>query len=775
MKRLLSLLFALALVVPGAFAQTLKMEVALPDSLVGKGYLKNYVKQALKDANVKPDVPTAPVLKDCKRGPVIREVLSYNNSSITVQFDGEEVYNIAYDVYLTGAGLVKTDSVAPKTSIIKLPYGPLPNGVYTLKIRGKSCKSADSETQFNIKSDQGSVDIPVPPVTAPGAGKTVVKKIVSGLKENMNIYFVTLPDGSRLFSDSTEFLPVNDKYEFQYGINNHIIKQSVPLKNYRWPANTPLQIWKAQIKKGLENIFKWGTDGGWWDAEGGQTFSHNDFLPFASFLFQPADSAYDVRRQTAHWMDFMPDMQLPKGKIWVMPIGVDDAYLLIRKGVTHFSNYALDKKPYWQEFQRAGRMYNEVPKTDAQFGLQDRGPGANRWVPGRINEAGEWITVGWPNNWNERFFGPYREGQTEPLTYEEGREAGRRFTVSMPVVVFENKEQDHAISTHWAFVRGFTEVFRERLDAEWLPKGIQPAFAWNYFTKFDAEGLTLGSGGRALNKKMLRTPISEWPGSELLPGGTLEKTNLVCYAYYLKSPDLTRDEPYKFIYSAKIANLAGIDQVLFPQSTHEHNPNNFRAVYYPDGTFFKTTKQEYNPAEVTTISFLAQCFGRGIIPWGASPKNNERFRFSREWHYTSGNLWLKRGANDYSPIDQFPYWDEKEEFAGGLFEYSMAEGIRLYIETFAKVIGGQASFLDFRLDGKGDFRNVDKESIGDVVDAYHEKRGVVYAQEKDGQLAVFYLNPYADTDLHTVEYRYKGKVYSMTVHSTLIKPVLLKI
>ncbi|WP_031529223.1 hypothetical protein [Dyadobacter crusticola] len=62
--------------------------------------------------------------------------------------------------------------------------------------------------------------------------------------------------------------------------------------------------------------------------------------------------------------------------------------------------------------------------------------------------------------------------------------------------------------------------------------------------------------------------------------------------------------------------------------------------------------------------------------------------------------------------------------------------------------------------------------MNELVDAFREKRGIVYAQEKDGLLAVFYLNPYADTDLHMVEYRYRDKVYSMPVHSTIVHPVL---
>ncbi|WP_031529224.1 hypothetical protein [Dyadobacter crusticola] len=273
-----------------------------------------------------------------------------------------------------------------------------------------------------------------------------------------------------------------------------------------------------------------------------------------------------------------------------------------------------------------------------------------------------------------------------------------RYTTAYPLIIFENKEQDHAFSGHFAAYRGFYDALMPRLRAEWEPKGIKPYVAHNYFTKVDGEGMTL-TGGKE-NKDLFNKPISEWPKSDLMPGGTLSGTNLLCHAYYLSSADLTRDEPYSFMFSAKVANMLDKDLILYPQSTHEHHPNNFKAVYYPDGTFFKTTKQEYNPAEVITISFIAQTFGSGIVPFGAGPKTNEQFRFSRDWHYTSGNLWLKKAANDYSPIDQFHYWSEQEQFPGGVFEYCIAEGVRLYTQTFAKVIHGKPEYLDFRIDGK---------------------------------------------------------------------------
>ncbi|MCE6987497.1 hypothetical protein [Dyadobacter sp. CY323] len=179
MKRILSLLFLLASFQPGALAQIeLNVKVTLPDSIVGKKYLENFVKQAIKDQAVKPPVippvvipPVTVEKKACTFGPVLTSISDESNSGLKFGFNGLGVDTLAYDIYSSGGGFVISGSVAPKSSTLLVNFPAQPNGSYQLKIRGKSCKSADSEKSFLIKSDQGGIVVPVPDKPNPGTSK----------------------------------------------------------------------------------------------------------------------------------------------------------------------------------------------------------------------------------------------------------------------------------------------------------------------------------------------------------------------------------------------------------------------------------------------------------------------------------------------------------------------------------------------------------------------------------------------------------------------------
>lgn len=578
----------------------------------------------------------------------------------------------------------------------------------------------------------------------------------------MDIYFHEI-GGKRFFSDRATNLPASG-YTFWYGINDLIIKQDTPLENYEWPANTPLGIWKAQAKVGLDTLAKWQPGGGWYDENAGRQFDHNESFPTASFLFEPANSGYDTNKQFAHWMDVLPDMKLPKGQVWIMPVGkISTPAELIRKGVTHFSKYEMVNRPENKRIQSLGLVYDEVPRTPEQFGLKDRGEGASKWVP---------QGAGWPNIWNERYFGPLRPGQTEPLTYKEGFAAGKKFQVEWPIVVFENSEQDHALSAKWDCYRGFYDAYIPRLTAAWASKGVKPLVAHNYFTTFGEEGLTLGTGSRDRNKNILRD-VASWPSSEMLKGGTLEKTTAVCFGLYLGAPDKTDVEAYKLIYASKVAQLGGKELLVFAQSFHEFRPNNLLEVRLKDGKLYFSAKQQYNPAQGINYSFLAQTFARGFIPFSAGGKTDGNFRYDRAWHKDEV-YWLPNGAKKFADRDSFPYWGTPECFAGGQFEYYVAKGVQFYCDTFAKTKGGKSAFLKYRLDG-GEWVVPANRDLDDLVDAYHDRTGFVYSEEQDGLLAVFYLNSFADSKLHTLEYEHKGKLYTMKVHSTVVHPVLHKL
>jgi len=738
------------------WALSQNLTVPLPPGIVYEQRLNAKIDSLAKalTGTVKP--PPVP-LPACKRGPTIEGISKITSTSANVLFDGDSVIVIAYEVRRENGSRVVLDSIRPQWNTITVTYPALSNGSYFMRIAGKSCKSDTSQRKFTVKTDEGTAPPPVP------TGDILIKEIASGLPQNMNIFWTVMPDGTKLFSDSSIVAPPNGN-EFWYSINGHIIKQSVPLRNFQWPSNTPLGIWKAMPKKGLTTLAKWSdrpSDNPFFDVNASQAFPYNDSYPFANYLFEDKNKpGYDVTRQVVHWMDYMPDMRLPAGQVLILPRGnIDPARFLLNKGITHFSKFEIVNKPDADWLMAEGYGYDEVPQTAEQFGLQDRGPGSSRWVPNG---------VGWPNNWNERFFGPYREGQTEPLTYAQGYQAGLNYTTAYPIVIFENQEQDHAIAAHWSFRRAFYDAFMPRILARW-PNAL---VADNYFSKLDAGALTLGNVNRQANKEILRTPIGLWPRTDLLLGGSLAKTNLVCFGYYLNAPDLDQGLEYKFMFSAKVAKLAGKEEVAFIQSFREDRPNNFVATYMKEGTFYMRTKMHHNPAATINYSFFAQCFGKGLIPFSAASKTDGKFAYNRQYHgENEGTLWLPKGEKDFASLDRFPYWTTgKEAFAGGQFEWGVMKGAHLYNDTFAQVKGGVEEFLSFKIDGV-QIRAINKD-YDDLVDAYYDKRGFVYSQRKGDKLAVFYVNSFADASLHDLEYTYQGKTYKMKVHSTIVHPVV---
>ncbi|QRQ99726.1 hypothetical protein [Dyadobacter sandarakinus] len=760
-----------------AQAQT-KVTIELPKSVVTEARLKQAVDSTAKatekkfkayadsiarggGGNTKPVV-----LPDCKRGPSISRVFDVTKSGLTLQFDAEEVYSINYKIFSSENLPLYSDSLVnlvSNTVPVRLPS--LADGSYIIEISGRSCVSKKAPRATFLVKTVGEVVIP-----APSLGVTIPKRLNVPLPQNMNIQVKKVND-QWIISDLAERGPPNG-YDFWYGINGQIIKQKSPLKNFSWPSNTPLGIWKAQAKENLSTLAKWtpdNADNDWSDSKAGATFDYNDSFPFAAYLFEKNGSGCDTTRLVTHWMDVMPDMKAPPGNVWIMPIGpIDTPENLTRKGVTHFSKYSASGKSYEGELISAGRLYDEVPQTAQQLDLSDRGPLASKWVP---------VGKGWPDIWNERFFGIQAPGQREPGSYEKGYQAGLKYTTAYPIVIFENTEQDHALSAHWPIFKGFYDAFMPRMKAYWNARGVEPLVAHNYFTTFSNGELTLGFASRQANKDIFRKPFSQWNAADLREGGNLEKTTAVCFGIYLGSPDQSTEVAYRLIFAAEIAKIAGKSLITFAQpGQHEWRPNNLQRQTFPEGDFYMPVKLPWNPADGITYSFLAQCFGKGLIPFTAAGKTEKKFAYDRNWHGV-GSLWLPKGAKEYQHnSDQFPYWVNggSESYQGGQAEYYIAEGVRLLNDTWLPTWGGDRRFLRFRIDG-GKWVEVANRQMDDLVDAFFDKRGFVYSQRKGSQLSVFYLNSYADSKLHKLEYEYEGNAYSMAVHSTIIHPVLHKL
>lgn len=702
----------------------------------------------------------------CKEGPFAKAMDQVTSTGGVLQFDGLGVTHLRYTIYRIGAGQVTTGVVEPQSAKVQIPFGSAQaDGGYQITITGENCVSNTSTLDFTIKTAVG------PP---PGpTGKVIPKRIVTGKPENMDIQVTANPAGGWLLNDLSTVKPVDDNHLFWYGINNTIVKTREPLKDYPWPSNTPLEVWKAQPKNDTYTLEQWSEHRGYYKPDAAETFSDGDSYPQAIFYFQPADSALNVNKQFPHWMDFEPDITLPKGKVWVMPIGDIDSYDLIRrKGVTHISKYQFSGKPFEKTVLQEGRGYDEVPRTPEQYSLSS-GTGVSNWVPkkagGRLPTSLE--PVDWPGPWNEMYWGQLRDGQTEPMSAEDGKKAADKYQTAMPLVIFENSEGNHAVGSHWPFVGSYYTRYKERMEKEWLPRGIKPLISHNYYT-----GFYTFSGNFDFDIALLRKPISEWPGSGFIHNGTLSNTTAVCFPYYLSSPDKTVGEAYDLIFASKIADMAGFETIFFPQEFHEDRPGVFQEVRYDTGKFYLKGKKEYTPAELITLTALSLEFGSGVVPFGAGAKTLPDYKFRRENHGDKGNLWLPNGSTDYQrgPFS-FPYYVDSggEIFPNATFEYGLAEGVRIYSEYFAPVHGGKAEWLEFRMDG-GPWVPASNQLADDVISAEYGKRPLVYSKTLNGTTSVFYLWPYADTNLHTLEYKLNGKTYVHTVHSTIIHPYMHK-
>lgn len=709
-----------------------------------------------------------PVKPKCSEGPIAKSMMQVTSTSGVLNFHGLGVTHIRYSIYRSG-NEISAGVVEPQSANVQIPFGSAQaDGAYQITIMGENCVSPTSTIDFNIKTETGGGGGGTSPPPGP-TGKAIPKRIFSGKPENMDIQVIPSTDGGWLINDLSSVKPDNE-HIFWYGINNHIIKTREPLKDYPWPANTPLEVWKAQPRNDTYTLEQWSETRGYFKPDAAQEFSDGDSYPQAIFYFQPADSAVNANKQFPHWMDFAPDITLPKGKVWVMPIGDIDSYDLIRrKGVTHISKYQFTKKPFERQVLEEGRGYDEVPKTPEQFSL-NRGTGVSNWVPkktgGRLPI--EAAPVDWPSTWNEKYWGVLREGQTEPMTALDGREAADKYQTAMPLVVFENSEGDHAVGAQWPFVGTYYQRYKERMTSEWAQKGIKPLIAHNYYT-----GFTSFTGNIDNDLALLRKPVDQWP-SNPFTNRTLRNTTAVCFPYYLSSPDKTLGEAYKLIFASKIADAAGFETLFFPQEFHEDRPNNYQEVRYDTGKFYLKGKKEYTPAEVITMTALSLEFGTGVVPFGAGAKTLPDYKFRREFHGKEGNLWLPNGATEYQRGPwSFPYYVDSggEVWPNMNFEYAMAEGVRIFAQYFAPVHSGEAKWLDYRMDG-GPWITASNQYADDVINAEYGKRPVVYSKTLNGKTAVFYLWPYADTKLHTLEYRLGGKTYTRTVHSTIIHPYM---
>lgn len=706
-----------------------------------------------------PDPDPDPEVNPCLAGPTILSIYNITSTGLTAQFHGNGVSLLTWKIVGPGGETVRTGQIAPSSAILNINFSSaIAVGSYKLRLDGVSC-TGFSEQTFTLSGGGGGTDPPPP------TGTLVPKYVVQGLPEHLDIV-VTGTGSSKTLTDNANFTPPSG-YQFRYYINGEQVTQSTRLVNFAWPSEVPVMIYKMQIKTGYTgDAFNWGYDEGWKDPSLGQPFSNNTSVAFTQIVFDDENSGYNPAKQTVQWMDYLPDAPSTDSKIWVAPIGpISTSIQLAAKGVTTFSNYAISSLSSAESNSliNAGKTYDEAVKTPQQLSLPDRGSG--QWVP---------VGQGWPNLWNTQYF-DYTPGQSEPLTLQQGSDKGNQYPVAHRLIIFENSENNHAIGAQWGFWRPYYENLTARAQSRF--PGLW-RIAHNYFTgaigrygDADPKGATYGQSPLSLefNTKsqahaFLDAPINQWPGSEMLSGGTLASLNSACYGLYFGSPDKTNEHPYRMIYAGDRTHAAGKYLFAYMQEFFEWFPNNYIQINYPTGKFYLQTKMPHSQAQLYNIAVVSRVFLDGFIPFGADGKRPGNFNFPRE--YNQG-LWFPNGSSTPQDPNSFPYWSNPStniEFPSDGFEDGIARGMSAYSKTFMQTSGGSRQFLRYRLNG-GSWVEPTNNGVHDVVDAYYDKRAIVFAEVKSGKLAVMYLDPFANASVKTLEYQYNGVTYSMPVSS----------
>jgi len=471
---------------------------------------------------------------------------------------------------------------------------------------------------------------------------------------------------------------------------------------------------------------------------------------------------YDPTIKRNQWMDVIPNLvNVDPGFLWVMPRNESTMAELIAKGVNRFTRSDMGVPGWTQEqvvaFRDQGYGYDDVPQTPTQFGLGDRGPGASEWVsaPG--------VPTTWPNIWNRRFFNT-QAGATEPMPASEGAMKGNQYNTDHTLVIFENTEQDHAISSHWSFVKAWAANWVPRVINRWPGKKV--IVCWNYFSGF---GKTIRWGNKEEKKALLHLPLSQWEANPMLPGGDLELFNGVCFGVYMGAPDDVNHVPYDFIYNAYIARKANKFLVCFTQGFHEWMPNVKSLWTFSDGKYYADGKMAISPNIGFANMLFVKIFGDCFAPFSMSGKyvidEEHPVRIDREWH--QGGIWIPAGQTEPVSLDEFPHWGKPERYPGGGISDYTGFAAYYFDRTFGYVIGGTEEWCDYRADG-GAWVPAVNSWADDVCNAYYGSGYFVYSKRKNNIISFLVFNGKAsDSVRHKVEWKYQGQIFEGWIAGTI--------
>lgn len=745
-----SLIWLLMLTSSIGFGQS--FTITLPDSLAGKKYVENYVKQALKGLTGTPVTPTDPVVVNpagCKEGPEIKTISEISTTGLKFTFHGEDVFKMDAEIYSETGAQVYKKTIEP-TGPANAANFNLPSGKYRLVLRGVSCFGTSAGVYFTIpdKSTGGGVDIGTPP--DPGAGWNA-KTVTSGMPWHMNLKLTGNAQGLTITDEATP--SVGSNYDLTYLVGGQILRGVSPLKNFAIRPGQTLRVLKYKIKKGVSSLDHWASapsdtadKNTYYSYDAAELFSSNTSVAFQTIVFPSngttdesgflrwVDNRYNPALQTAQWGDIGDNITLPKGHVFIARKSEWSIDQIRAKGVTHISNYDLPWNTDINEVTRLKRLgitYNDVPRPEAFMHLNP--VGEDKWVNGYNLRY-------WPNG---------------PLSDEEAIRKANEADISDAMWIGETLEGNSFMPQDARMWAVFYKRLRERYEEAFGSKGIPYLIAHNYF-QFWSQGLSfmnLGNLPKDEHKRIVALPADQMPKNLFSPNGNLSSTNLIVDGIYLNAPDIQAGSVYQTIYRMLAIKAMGYNAGVFLAGNHEWRPNNFNKYIYPDGVFYSAEKIPLDPSVVVAYSFTAQVFGKLYLEWGAAGKQStrdfNRYNFKMGW---SNGSWFTNGQTDDRGFNNFPHVTDSNDYYagfGGSSDFSYF-GQELFCNSYGKVEGGTDKYLKFRIDG-GAWIQPENSKANDIVEAWYGQRGFVHSRTLNGKTAWFYLNSFADNAAHTLE------------------------
>lgn len=528
--------------------------------------------------------------------------------------------------------------------------------------------------------------------------------------------------------------PLKTGYEFWYLVNNDLVKTNAPLRDYRYQSDSPMRVHKQIFKTGTPGMAWWITDGSWKEGDWGSpdasyAFDRGDIGGAAYYMFTRTVSSKTNAEQlnwldpipqnwipglVSTWPEVSPGFCLPKEKMYVHTPHVQGQTIAetMKRGVTHYSHRWQRDEPDLPK----DCLYNDVPQIRTLFKLQPP------YVPPRLTE-------------------------------EQARQCGR--DVFLPHLwIGESQEGTDFLSANDSAWRFFYDEVIKRMEARKAKDHRAYHVAHNYYS-------SMGPDFCFVNKKVkdlafvYQHPPAEWP-TRPLPEVVRKYCNMHVVGWYKNPPD-NRDFAYLQIFQMEVAQREGLTTGVFLFPVYEYLPgfSNEIRLENPAGQFSRSDKAPLSPADLLMAPFLAFEYGDIYVVWDTDYKRSRNPADIRRSESKGGSdIWMP-ATN--SP-GQFPYASGSgPDFPAAYAQwvYDMTHwGVLLYSRT-APTAGGRRAYAAFRLDN-GPW--IEPQPDGsDVLHAWDGKRGIASVRLKGRDACVWYLNPYADNQRHTIEIRHPSK------------------